>query len=275
MGNHTVLELEIDEGDVGNVGNDAPAAGRADVERSCIEPVAEHGEVVRAEVPGDAHVRLVEAEVHSTHRDEVDVPELAGQKEVANAVHRRAVQERVPGHQYEAALLGERGELGRLGGRRGQRLLDEDVLAGAESLARELVVCRHRRGDRNGFDVIRIEDFLEVARGVGTRVPPRQLRERIVGGVAEAHHLRGGVLLQVPDQIRPPVAEADHRDADRLGHLRYQAACTSQVQRHQAVPPDFCRRTWRGVWNNSHRSSFRDQPRAYATSMSSASPKVA
>ena len=70
--------LEVDERDVGDA-RDARSARliALDVRRGLVEPVAEDREVVRAEVPDDADVGLVQAEVHAARRDEVDLAELA------------------------------------------------------------------------------------------------------------------------------------------------------------------------------------------------------
>jgi hypothetical protein len=40
------------------------------------QPVAKDRKVVRGEVPRDAHVGLVQAEVHAARRDEVDLAEV-------------------------------------------------------------------------------------------------------------------------------------------------------------------------------------------------------
>jgi hypothetical protein len=90
--------------------------------------VAEDREVVRREVPRDADVGLMQAEVHTARRDEVDLAELLRRDQVADHVHRRAVEERVAGHQHEPAVGGDCDQVTRRVARRGERLLDEDVL---------------------------------------------------------------------------------------------------------------------------------------------------
>ena len=117
------------------------------------EPVAEDREVVRAEVPDDADVRLVEAEVHAARRDRVDVAELTRLDQLADLVDRWAVEERVARHQHEPELRGELGELDRFLRRAGERLLDEDVLARLERALRERVVRSNGRRDRDRIDV--------------------------------------------------------------------------------------------------------------------------
>ena len=135
MGDRPVRVLEVDERDVGDRRNDASSTQRADVRRPLAEPVAEDREVVWPEVPGDADIRLVEAEVDPARRDEVEVPELARFDQIANRDDRRAVEERVSGHDHEPALVGEADQLDALVRGSGERLLDEDVLAGLECCA--------------------------------------------------------------------------------------------------------------------------------------------
>src|ERR1051325_1540211 len=121
VGDRARGELEVDERDVGHVRDHAAAAERADVPRGLVEPVAQDREVVRAEVPGDTDVALVQAEVHAARRDEVDVAEVAVRDQVADRVDRRAVEEGVAGHQDEVALGCALQEVARLHGRCGER----------------------------------------------------------------------------------------------------------------------------------------------------------
>ena len=107
---------------------------------------------MRAEVPDDAHVGLVQAEVHAARRDEVDLAELAGVDQALDRRHRRAVEERVAGHSTRPFASATLDQLARLLGRRRERLLDEDVLAGLERRHRERVVGRDGRRDRDRLD---------------------------------------------------------------------------------------------------------------------------
>ena len=116
---------------------------------------------MRAEVPDDAHVRLMESEVHPARRDEVDLTELAGVDQALDDGHGWAVEERVAGHEHEAGRLSRSTELFNLFGRRRQRLLDERVLAGLERRHRQGEVGRDRSRDRHGVDVLGAEHLLE------------------------------------------------------------------------------------------------------------------
>ena len=71
-------KLEVDERDIRDRRNHESARQRADVGGALSEPVAEDREVVRAEVPGDADVRLMQAEIDPARRDEAEITERAG-----------------------------------------------------------------------------------------------------------------------------------------------------------------------------------------------------
>ena len=67
---------------------------------------------MRRQVPHDAHVRLVEPEIHPARRDEEQLPQRARDDQVVNRHDRRAVEERMAGHDDEAELSGSGRELG-------------------------------------------------------------------------------------------------------------------------------------------------------------------
>ena len=99
------------------------------------KPVEEDREVVRGEIPDDAGVTLMKSEVHAAARYEVDLAELATVDEALHGAYRRAVDERVPAHQGQPALLRQPQQFLRFLARRGQWLLHERVLAGFECAA--------------------------------------------------------------------------------------------------------------------------------------------
>ena len=244
MGDDSRRELEIDERDVGRLRQDAAPAGRGDMRRRLVEPVAQDREVVRPEIPRDAHVGLVEPEVDAARGDEVDLSQVAVLDQRADHVHRRAVDERVARHQHH---LPERGQLdqhlGLLGGGR-ERLLDEHVLAVAQRRRGDRKMGRDRRGDQHGVDGRVLEEVVEPLRAAHRRIPLRDLVQRLRAPVADPGHLGILDLVQVPHEVRPPVAEPDHAEPE---------------PRH-AVPPG--RSSCTGVRSSNRRSSSSDQPRA-------------
>ncbi len=116
-----------------------------------LQPVQQDREVVRREVADDA-VAVVLAEVHARGGDEVHVPDDAAVDQLAHRVDGGAVDEGVARHQHAVAGGGEVGELVGVRQPRGERLLDEHVLAGLQRALGERVVGLRGRGDHDGLD---------------------------------------------------------------------------------------------------------------------------
>ena len=95
---------------------------------------------MRSQIADDP-VALIEPEIHPRRSDEVDVSELAGADQVADLVHRRAVQERVPGHQrrVDARRASSMRLLG-IFGRCGERFFDQHMLPGFEARQHKVAV---------------------------------------------------------------------------------------------------------------------------------------
>ena len=102
MGDRLRSELQVDERHVGRVRKDAASTDRRHMRRGLPEPVLEDRKIVWTEVPRNADVRLVEAQVDATGADEVDLADLARVDQVPNLVHGRAVQERVARHEHQS-----------------------------------------------------------------------------------------------------------------------------------------------------------------------------
>ena len=267
---------EMDKGDVRRVRDDAPAARRRDTSRVATEPVAQDRNVVRAEIPDDADVGLVQAEVHTACRHEVDLAEVTLRDQLAHLVHRWAVQERVTRHEDQSALRRQLGKPLPVVGRTGERLLDERMLARKQCRLGQLTVCRDRCRDHDRVDRLVLEDGRVVGRRGDIRMAARDRLDQLGPEIAHRDELGFLELAQVAHEVRPPVSEADDGDTNRLvrkdrrppGHA---AEPVSVGRTHRVARlPSSCI----GVRSKSLRSSPNDQLRAYATSISSASPKV-
>ncbi len=164
---------------------------------------------MRPEVPGHADVRLVETEVHAAGRDEVDLAEFPGLDQIADHHDRRAVQEGVAGHQHDAGPIREVDQIEALGGGRGQRLLDEDVLAGLQCGRGQVVMRGHGRGDHHGVDAVIGDHLREVLRRADGGIAPFDRLERLGSQIADRDQLCVRDLVEVADEIRAPVAEPD------------------------------------------------------------------
>ncbi len=93
-------------------------------------------------------------------------------------------------HEHEAGVLGKLGECDRVVARSGEGFLDEDVLAGLECTAGELVVSGDRRRDRDRVEAPILEERLE-ARCLGDRAGSGGLSlERLRSSVADVRRLR-------------------------------------------------------------------------------------
>ena len=138
-----------------------------------------------AEVPDDARVGLMKAEVDAARGDEVDLAQLAGGDQVSDRLDRRAVEEGVTRHQHQAEFLSQCGELRRFFQRARKRLLDERVLAGLERGACEWIVRADRRGDDHRLDLGVRQHLGELSRLTEAGVSAPDLRQCLGPGVAQ------------------------------------------------------------------------------------------
>src|SRR5439155_16762307 len=158
----------------------------------------------------------MESQVHPARRDEVDLAELPGIDQSLDRSNGWAVEEGVTGHQDEAFGLGQRSQLEHLIGCRSERLLDENMLSGLERRLRERVVRRNRRRDRNRVYRSVRKDLFEACRPGNARIARRQHLQHVWPKIAETAELELLRIGEVPNEIRAPVPETDHADADAV-----------------------------------------------------------
>ena len=169
-GEHAVWVVESHEDDVLGaclqVG--LPAGDEVDWVRA--QPVAQHREVVRRQIPEGVDVLPDGAETGAL---EVQVPDLAEQALVdvpLDRAHGGVEQKRVAHHERPAgALLCGHERLGIRHGS-GQRLLDEYMYAGVEARLDHLSVCRGRGGHDDGVNVPIAQESSVVGVGASRRV---------------------------------------------------------------------------------------------------------
>ena len=101
----------------------------------------------------------------------------------------------------------------------GQRLLDENVLAGLERRRCQLGVRSDLRGDHDRLQLGVGENVTVVRRRAHLGVALRDLREPLGPAVAEELQRCLGEGVQVAGEIRPPVPGAHYRDLDRRVEL--------------------------------------------------------
>jgi hypothetical protein len=138
------------------------------------------------------------------------VSELARLDQLLQLAHARVIEQQVPWHQHELALPGDRHELLRLGRVHRHRLLDEDVLAGEQRPPREVEVRHDGRGDDDRLELGIGEQLVEVGRHARAGIARGEARAVLVGEIAEPRQV--GNLVEVPREVRTPVAEAGQAD---------------------------------------------------------------
>ena len=106
IGHGATPEAQREEGNVGDPRHDRVSSGSGDRPGRLAQPVPQDREVVRAEVPHDADIGLVKAEVHPARGDEVDLSQLPAIEQLLDRPDRGAVQERVAAHQRPATFTG-------------------------------------------------------------------------------------------------------------------------------------------------------------------------
>src|SRR2546429_3256213 len=90
------------------------------------------------------------------------------------------------------------------------------MLAVFERRFRQLEVRPDRRDNRHGVDVRRAQYLAEVRRQVYGRISFLRTLQRRGTPIADRYELAALERIEVPDDIRTPIAEANHTNANRL-----------------------------------------------------------
>ena len=209
---------------------------------------------MRAEVPDDAHVGLVQPEVHAARRDEVDLAELAGIDQLADRDDRRAVEERVARHQHEPALA-----------RRGAISSTHSADEAASGFSTKTCLPASSAAAASGkwvetgvaiataSIVVVVEHLLEVARRARRRVAPRDRssargRESQIATSSASRRARGGSARGSGPSSRGRRRADSHRTRRRCAGRQVVLLAASEECERRA--------------ESSLRSSPSDQPRA-------------
>jgi hypothetical protein len=73
-------------------------------------------------------------------------------------------------------------------------------------------MCRDRRRDYDGVDIHRIDERPSIRRAPQAGITAFRLRHARRVAVAHGYHLASIEIGKIPNEIRPPVAVADHAD---------------------------------------------------------------
>ena len=135
-----ILECDRHEHDILDALLEMAGARRAHMQRRLRQPVAKDRHIVRREAPHRVAVRAHDAEIRPAHRHVVRPTQFPVVQVLAHAPDGAVEQERVADHQGQVASGGGLEELVALRDGGGERLLDEDVLAGMQRLETEAVM---------------------------------------------------------------------------------------------------------------------------------------
>jgi len=114
----------------------------------------------------------------------------------------------------EVPPCGELDQLLRLRGAGRERLLDEDVFALFQGGLGQLEVRVDGRHDGDGVDLRRDHQLARVGRGCDVGIRLGHALERAGTPVADARDFAAVDAAQIPDDVRAPVAVADHTDSN-------------------------------------------------------------
>src|SRR5690606_15945748 len=115
----------------------------------------------------------------------------------------------------DARRVGEGGELCRLGGREGQRLLAEDAHPAREATAHEGRVKARGGRDDDGVDLDRIQRGVEIGEGAHPGVLAQHV-EDVAGRVDDGLHRHLRVRADHREVREAHLAEPDHGDTDHV-----------------------------------------------------------
>ena len=181
--------------------------------------VVEDGQVMGGEVPYDVDVTLDEAEVHPHGVHVEDLAQLAPLDDRADVLHSWRVAVRVVAHQYDACVPCRVDELLPILQAGGERLLDEDVLAGVDGSQAQVEVGARWCGDGDDVDLGVGEHDLDILGGADQPVAADRPPGPLLVDVAHPPQVDAIVADEVAHQVRSPVAGADHRCPEPSHHV--------------------------------------------------------
>jgi hypothetical protein len=200
-----------------------------DLDRLLLDEVEDDGEIVCAQAPERVLVAPDLPEVLTVAVDVEKSAEVASCDELFQLRDPGVVEQEVARHEDEPALLGESDELLTEGRRQCQRLLDEDVLAGQERFARQLEMRHDRRGDGDRVERLVREEILEECRFAGIWKAPAVTLDPTFVTITDPGEGGAVQVVQVPRQIRAPVAEPNRPYGERLTRQRAPASFRLQT----------------------------------------------
>ncbi len=180
--------------------------------RLLVDDVGHDGQIVGRQVPDDVDVVLEEPQVDPDRVVEEELAQLARVDDLLDLLDGAGEEEGVVDHDPEVLLGGEVDELPGLGARRGERLLDEDVLSREERRLGHLVMGEDRRDDGHGVDVRGPDEVQRVFQSLDEGKLVLGQGQALLGDVADRDELGPGRGVEIPGHVGPPIAVSDDTD---------------------------------------------------------------
>ena len=177
----------------------------------------EHRHVVRPQAPERVLIGAQLPQVQAIAVDVVDLSKVAAVSQVLERLDPGVVLQQMPDHQQSPGLLGRLHRALGIGHRLSQRLLHETVLAGLQDRRGQRGMRGNRRGQDDRVELGIFQQHPEIARRRHTGEPDRRPRPCLLGFVTAPRELAARQFGEVACQVRPPVAEPDHSDANGSG----------------------------------------------------------
>ena len=190
--------------------------GSGDSSRFAVYEIVHDRNVVRRQIPDDIDIVLKQAKVDAHGIEIVQFSKIAVVDEPFYGLDRTGVDESMVHHDLQPLLFGQVDEaLGLFHGGR-ERFLHEQVLAVGQHLHAKRIMSRNRCGDDNGIDVGRLQDVVGIIGQptYGRELPTDEI-QTLRSRIADSRHLHIVKGVEVPDQIRSPVAAADYANFHR------------------------------------------------------------
>ena len=164
-----------------------------------VQQVQQDRNVVRRKVPRHVDILLKQPQVQPPRRDVLHLADVTRIDDLLHAPHRGREQEGVPHHHHQALAFGQRHDFFglRLGPR--HRLLNEDVLARAESGHGHLIMEPHGCRDHHRIKVRAVQQILETTRGRNLGIQPPHVAQALLARIADEFELAVRGLPQVTD----------------------------------------------------------------------------
>ena len=170
---------------------------------------------MRRQIPRGVDVHPDRPEVRADHRHVIHPSEIARLDILPDAPNGGVVEKDVANHQNPIRRGRQRTQFLCIGHAIGDRFFDEHVLARLQCGLHERVVGTGRGRNHNRVYVRIGPDMLDILRQCNVRESLLHLSQPAGVLIDNGHNVADRRILEIADEVRPPVASPDDRDADR------------------------------------------------------------